>query len=132
MERGIGTSRGIGIGHVLVVSNNNAVVNRGTHYNANEEKARFFEARKIFMEQTESLLTDLEKKLGESDKDALVLKNQIYLVKDIQQKVRLSLQLRIITSVQRQHLKMYAISLLNCFLQWIILICSSVLQIFRI
>ena len=114
MERGIGTSRGIGIGHVLVVSNNNAVVNRGTHYNANEEKARFFEARKIFMEQTESLLTDLEKKLGESDKDALVLKNQIYLVKD------------------RQHLKMYAISLLNCFLQWIILICSSVLQIFRI
>ena len=83
MERGIGTSRGIGIGHVLVVSNNNAVVNRGTHYNANEEKARFFEARKIFMEQTESLLTDLEKKLGESDKDALVLKNQIYLVKDI-------------------------------------------------
>ena len=120
MERGIGTSRGIGIGHVLVVSNNNAVVNRGTHYNANEEKARFFEARKIFMEQTESLLTDLEKKLGESDKDALV------------QKVRLSLQLRIITSVQRQHLKMYAISLLNCFLQWIILICSSVLQIFRI
>ena len=83
MERGIGTSRGIGIGHVLVVSNNNAVVNRGTHYNANEEKTRFFEARKIFMEQTESLLTDLEKKLGESDKDALVLKNQIYLVKDI-------------------------------------------------
>ena len=35
MERGIGTSRGIGIGHVLVVFNNaSAVVNRGTHYNA--------------------------------------------------------------------------------------------------
>ena len=83
MERGIGTSRGIGIGHVLVVCNQNAVVNRETHYNTDEEKTRFFEARKTFIEQTESLLSDLEKKLGESDKDALVLKNQIYLAKDI-------------------------------------------------
>lgn len=46
MERGIGTSRGIGIGHVLIVYNASAVVNRGTHYNAEEEKKRFFEARK--------------------------------------------------------------------------------------
>lgn len=38
MERGIGTSRGIGIGHVLIVYNASAVVNRGTHYNAEEEK----------------------------------------------------------------------------------------------
>ena len=83
MERGIGTSRGIGIGHVLVVCNQNAVVNRENHYNTDEEKTRFFEARKTFIEQTESLLSDLEKKLGESDKDALVLKNQIYLAKDI-------------------------------------------------
>ena len=30
MERGIGTSRGIGIGHVLIVYNASAVVNRGT------------------------------------------------------------------------------------------------------
>ena len=59
MERGIGTSRGIGIGHVLVVCNQNAIVNRGTHYNADEEKKRFFEARKTFIEQTESLLSDL-------------------------------------------------------------------------
>ena len=29
MERGIGTSRGIGIGHVLIVYNASAVVNRG-------------------------------------------------------------------------------------------------------
>ena len=63
MERGIGTSRGIGIGHVLVVCNQNAVVNRETHYNTDEEKTRFFEARKIFIEQTESLLSDLEKSL---------------------------------------------------------------------
>ena len=40
MERGIGTSRGIGIGHVLIVYNASAVVNRGTHYNAEEEKKR--------------------------------------------------------------------------------------------
>ena len=40
MERGIGTSRGIGIGHVLIVYNASAVVNRGTHYNADEEKKR--------------------------------------------------------------------------------------------
>ena len=83
MERGIGTSRGIGIGHVLIVYNASAVVNRGTHYNAEEEKKRFFEARKTFIEQTEELLSELEKKLGESDKDALVLKNQIYLARDI-------------------------------------------------
>ena len=83
MERGIGTSRGIGIGHVLIVYNASAVVNRGTHYNADEEKKRFFEARKTFIEQTEELLSELEKKLGESDKDALVLKNQIYLARDI-------------------------------------------------
>ena len=44
---------------------------------------RFFEARKTFIEQTEELLSELEKKLGESDKDALVLKNQIYLARDI-------------------------------------------------
>ena len=80
MERGIGTSRGIGIGHVLIVYNASAVV---THYNADEEKKRFFEARKTFIEQTEELLSELEKKLGESDKDALVLKNQIYLARDI-------------------------------------------------
>ena len=83
MERGIGTSRGIGIGHVLIVYNASAVVNRGTHYDAEEEKKRFFEARKTFIEQTEELLSELEKKLGESDKDALVLKNQIYLARDI-------------------------------------------------
>ena len=40
MERGIGTSRGIGIGHVLIVYNASAVVNRGTHYNAEEEKKK--------------------------------------------------------------------------------------------
>ena len=51
MERGIGTSRGIGIGHVLIVYNASAVVNRGMHYNAEEEKKRFFEARKTFIEQ---------------------------------------------------------------------------------
>ena len=62
MERGIGTSRGIGIGHVLIVYNASAVVNRGTHYNADEEKKRFFEARKTFIEQTEELLSELEKK----------------------------------------------------------------------
>ena len=39
--------------------------------------------RKTFIEQTEELLSELEKKLGESDKDALVLKNQIYLARDI-------------------------------------------------
>jgi len=49
MERGIGTSRGIGIGHVLIVYNASAVVNRGTHYNADEEKKRFFEARRIII-----------------------------------------------------------------------------------
>lgn len=63
MERGIGTSRGIGIGHVLIVYNASAVVNRGTHYNAEEEKKRFFEARKTFIEQTEELLSELEKNL---------------------------------------------------------------------
>lgn len=82
MERGIGTSRGIGIGHVLIVYNASAVVNRGTHYNAEEEKKRFFEARKTFIEQTEELLSELEKKLGESDKDALVLKIR-YILQEI-------------------------------------------------
>ena len=38
-------------------------------------------SRKTFIEQTEELLSELEKKLGESDKDALVLKNQIYLAR---------------------------------------------------
>ena len=40
MERGIGTSRGIGIGHVLIVYNASAVVNRGTHYNAEKDSLR--------------------------------------------------------------------------------------------
>ena len=60
MERGIGTSRGIGIGHVLIVYNASAVVNRGTHYNAEEEKTRFFEARITFIELTVFLFSDVE------------------------------------------------------------------------
>ena len=44
MERGIGTSRGIGIGHVHIVYNASDDVNRGTLYNADEEKKRYIEA----------------------------------------------------------------------------------------
>ena len=38
MERGIGTSRGIGIGHVIVVDNGNLEISRMNNCNTETEK----------------------------------------------------------------------------------------------
>ena len=56
MERGIGTSRGIGIGHVIVVDNGNFEISRLNNCNPETEKLRFYKAREQFMTQTENML----------------------------------------------------------------------------
>ncbi len=83
MLRGIGTSRGIGIGHVLIIDNKNNEVSRNKIHDTEQEKERFFNVREQFIKETQQLLAQLEEKLGNNDKNALVLKNQIYLAKDI-------------------------------------------------
>lgn len=98
MERGIGTSRGIGIGHVLVVDNGNLEISRLTNCDSETEKSRFCKAREQFMTQTENMLSELEKKLGDDDKDALVLKNQIYLIKDV------TTEDMIVSSIENSHI----------------------------
>ena len=59
MERGIGTSRGIGIGHVIVVDNGNFEISRLNNCNPETEKLRFYKAREQFMTQTENMLSEL-------------------------------------------------------------------------
>ena len=62
MIKGIGTSNGIGIGRALLIENNVFHVKTTSEINIQEEKD--------------------QNKLGEQDKTALVLKNQIYLIND--------------------------------------------------
>jgi len=82
MLRGIGTSRGIGIGKVLVITDPVIEV-EFTHVSDIEaEKKKFVDIRKQFIDETEKLILELQEKLGKDSKDSLVLKNQVYLAKD--------------------------------------------------
>lgn len=82
MLRGIGTSKGIGIGHALVLSEYNEKIEAYNISDCEAEKKRFLDARNSFIKETEELVCKLSEKLGSEDKNALILKNQIYLIND--------------------------------------------------
>lgn len=82
MIKGIGTSNGIGIGCALLIENNIFDVKTISEIDIEEEKNRFIQVKQAFIQETEKMVEKLQNKLGEQDKTALVLKNQIYLIKD--------------------------------------------------
>lgn len=83
MLRGIGTSKGIGIGKALIILTGDVKACRDSIEDVDAEKKRFYSAKEKFIQETEQLIEALCKKLGEQDKNALILKNQIYIINDI-------------------------------------------------
>lgn len=98
MIRGIGTSKGIGIGYALKVETPEIKVKRERAEDAESEKKRYEQAKNRFTEETEAIIERLEKKLKENDKTALVLKNQIYLIEDVE------MNEGILGLIEREHL----------------------------
>ena len=84
MLRGIGTSKGIGIGKALVLKNTECEVKLREVDDTEAEIARFRAGIDTFIKETDELINKLSAKLKGDDTNALVLKNQEYLVKDIQ------------------------------------------------
>lgn len=82
MLRGIGTSKGIGIGKALVIHKCKNAVSRVKIKDTEAEVDKFNEAVEKFIQETNELVDKLSQKLNGDDKNALVLKNQEYLIRD--------------------------------------------------
>lgn len=82
MLRGIGTSKGIGIGKALIIHKCKNAVSRVKIKNTEAEVDKFNEAVEKFIQETNELVDKLSQKLNGDDKNALVLKNQEYLIRD--------------------------------------------------
>ena len=76
MIRGIGTSKGIGIGNALLIDIDNPKVNIVKVEDTQAEKERFKAAVEEFCNTTQTVMDELE------SNTALVMQNQIYLIKD--------------------------------------------------
>lgn len=84
MIRGIGTSKGIGIGRALLIRTSEVAVKIVRVKDTAAEKRRYAAAREQFIRETEQMIERLRLRLGGKDKTALVLKNQIYLIRDVE------------------------------------------------
>lgn len=82
MLRGIGTSKGIGIGKALIIHKCKNAVSRVKIKDTEAEVDKFNEAVEKFIQETNELVDKLSQKLKGDDKNALVLKNQEYLIRD--------------------------------------------------
>lgn len=82
MLRGIGTSKGIGIGKALIIHKCKNSVSRVKIKDTEAEVDKFNEAVEKFIQETNELVDKLSQKLNGDDKNALVLKNQEYLIRD--------------------------------------------------
>lgn len=82
MLRGIGTSKGIGIGKALIIHKCKNAVGRVKIKDTEAEVDKFNEAVEKFIQETNELVDKLSQKLNGDDKNALVLKNQEYLIRD--------------------------------------------------
>lgn len=82
MLRGIGTSKGIGIGKALIIHKCKNAVSRVKIKDTEAEVDKFNEAVEKFIQETNELVDKLSQKLNDDDKNALVLKNQEYLIRD--------------------------------------------------
>lgn len=82
MLRGIGTSKGIGIGKALIIHKCKNAISRVKINDTEAEVDKFNEAVEKFIQETNELVDKLSQKLNGDDKNALVLKNQEYLIRD--------------------------------------------------
>ncbi len=84
MIRGIGTSKGIGMGNAVIVDIKDAQVNvkKISDTDIASEKKRFKHAVDEFIKSTQTVMEQLSKKLKDNNNTALVMQNQIYLIKD--------------------------------------------------
>lgn len=82
MLRGIGTSKGIGIGKALIIHKCKNAISRVEINDTEAEVDKFNEAVEKFIQETNELVDKLSQKLNGDDKNALVLKNQEYLIRD--------------------------------------------------
>lgn len=82
MLRGIGTSKGIGIGKALIIHKCKNAVSRVKIKDTEAEVDKFNEAVEKFIQETNELVDKLSQKLNGDAKNALVLKNQEYLIRD--------------------------------------------------
>ena len=82
MLRGIGTSKGIGIGKALIIHKCKNAVSRVKIKDTEAEVDKFNEAVEKFIQETNELVDKLSQKLNGDDKNALVLKNQEDLIRD--------------------------------------------------
>ena len=82
MLRGIGTSKGIGIGKALIIHKCKNAVSHVKIKDTEAEVDKFNEAVEKFIQETNELVDKLSQKLNGDDKNALVLKNQEYLIRD--------------------------------------------------
>ena len=82
MLRGIGTSKGIGIGKALIIHKCKNAVSRVKIKDTEAVVDKFNEAVEKFIQETNELVDKLSQKLNGNDKNALVLKNQEYLIRD--------------------------------------------------
>lgn len=82
MLRGIVTSKGIGIGKALIIHKCKNAVSRVKIKDTEAEVDKFNEAVEKFIQETNELVDKLSQKLNGDDKNALVLKNQEYLIRD--------------------------------------------------
>ena len=82
MLRGIGTSKGIGIGKALIIHKCKNAVSRVKINDTEAEVDKFNEAVEKFIQETNELVDKLSQKLNGDDENALVLKNQEYLIRD--------------------------------------------------
>ena len=98
MIKGIGTSNGIGIGRALVIEQDVLFAKTKSEMDIEEEKKRFIQAKEAFIEEIKDMVVNLQQKLGDHDKTALVLQNQIYLIKDEE------LQKKILNFIENEHM----------------------------
>ena len=82
MLRGIGTSKGIGIGKALIIHKCKNAVSRVKIKDTEAEVDKFNEAVEKFIQETNELVDKLSQKLNGDDKNSLVLKNQEYFIRD--------------------------------------------------
>ena len=82
MLRGIGTSKGIGIGKALIIHKCKNAISRVKINDTEAEVDKFNEAVEKFIQETNELVDKLSQKINGDDKNALVLKNQEYLIRD--------------------------------------------------
>ena len=84
MLRGAGTSKGIGMGKAFLISSEDNEVETRLIDDVKGEIQKYNDAKEAFISEIEEMIKDLQNKLGNDDNTSMVLKNQIYLIKDVE------------------------------------------------